>query len=146
MNLRFVIAFGIAMLASACWWPGPEHTVTPTQVRRNIWVWDGKLVTVGGWLGKCSGLDCMMFTSQSDMQAAEMRNSGTREWDRALDRGLGIGFNRDFDRSAAALQWQFVLIRGRVNDHCRGLFGLCYDRTSDLEPISIQPGTPPRNT
>ena len=144
MKLRATIVVGLAMLVTACWWPGPKSTVTPTDVRRNIFLWNGKLITVGGWLGTCAGAECTMFTSKSDMELADIRNYESPEQSEAFGRGLGIGFSERFDQSAALLQHQYVLIKGRVNDECRGFWSACYDRTPDIEPISIELARPPR--
>jgi hypothetical protein len=114
--------------------PDPNVPVTVTEVLRNIHSWDGKIVTVDGWLGNCSGFSCHIHETLDD---AELLASGRAGWDNAIDRALGVGGGKEFDVSAESMQFNQVRLKARVSDECRG-WGLCYDRSPDLHPISIR--------
>ena len=68
------------------------------------------------------------------------------DWIPAFERGIGIGSAPGFDEKAEPFQYQYVEINGRVNDVCLSwLFGSsCYDRSPDIEPISIRLAKPPK--
>ncbi|HQV04032.1 MULTISPECIES: hypothetical protein [unclassified Novosphingobium] len=107
---------------------------------RNIYFWDGKEVTVVGWLGLCSGLNCGLYPTQKDALTVVQMDSNSDEWSKAVERGLGVGFVGGFDEKAAPLQFHRVKIRGRLNDDCRLFWqNTCYDRVDDIIPISIEP-------
>lgn len=108
--------------------PPPNHPVDVNLVIKNIHVWDGKIVTVDGWLGICAGRDCAIF---SDAERAGRRNM--EDW----KSGLSIGSAPGFDAKAKPLQLSRVLLKARINDDC--FPAKCLDRADVLQPIEIQP-------
>ena len=123
-------------LMGGCAPPVPNAAVSVTQAAKHIHAWNGNDVIVDGWLGNCQGLDCGLYPTLAD---AEMVAQGTTSdaWDKAVDRRLSIGSNREFDRTAAPLQFKHVQVRGRLNDVCRGWMTSCTDRVPDIQPRSI---------
>jgi hypothetical protein len=148
VRAKALISLALLPLLAGCWWPVPEGTVTPKQVNRYINLWNGKVVTVGGWIGTCAGYDCRLFSTEADMRIVMAGNSDSPEWHKAFGRGLGIGSAEGFDQAAAPLQGTYVLIKGRVNDICHPWLGSggCLDRAADIEPISIQAAKPPKES
>lgn len=113
------------------------NTVSVEQVTQNIHAWDGQIVTVSGWLGKCRGLDCAIYATLDDARSIGPIYE-SNDYQAAMARRLGIGFDAEFDRKAAPLQFRKVRVRGRVSDECRG-DNICTDRAPDIHPISIEP-------
>ena len=111
--------------------------VTPAQVGANIHDWDGQIVTVEGWLGRCEELNCMLYSDPADRRILEQGGEWSTAQEHALRRTLSVGADDTFDASALPLQNSRVRIRGRVNDMCWP--ANCSDRAPDIEPLSIQP-------
>ena len=65
-------------------------------------------------------------------------------WIEASRLGIGVGNAAGFVEAAAPLQFQYVVITGRVNDICHGFWTECLDRAPDLEPASIKLASPPK--
>ncbi|MCP9221362.1 putative porin [Erythrobacter sp. LQ02-29] len=125
---------GSAIL-SAC--SAPPEPISVGRAKGNIVFWNGDIVSVDGWLGKCEGFDCALFPSRATME--EMR-SNLPSSDEALDayeQALGIGADARFDEKAKAYQYRHVRIRGRLDSTCT--FHTCFDRVTDLHPMDIQP-------
>jgi len=98
---------------------------------------DGKTVTVEGWLFKCQDLDCVIFPSKKDLDI--MSNVEMPEAFKKADsvyklHGVSIGYNANFDHDAKPLQGRHVLLTAKVN---AAEWGGCLDRCAALEPRSI---------
>ena len=133
------IALSMAVLAglTACSSNVPVEPVSPVEVLNNIHAWNGRDVTVEGWLGVCKGYDCRIFPTLADAIAVKSSEPSSKEWMAAFDRGLGIGSALNFDELAAPLQFHKVQISGRISDVCRGLHSGCLDRAPDIQPSAI---------
>ncbi len=107
---------------------------------------NGKTITVGGYLGKCAGYDCLLFANRDgervfSQQIAALRKAAAQgKKARWVDDPpfLGIGYDVDFDRKAAPLTHGYVMITGKVTNECRyhGKNG-CTDRATDIVPTNI---------
>ena len=136
MRMLFALILTLAMVSS-CAKEVPDKPVSVADVVDNIHAWDGKIVTVVGWLGTCQGYDCGLYPTMRDAEIVATISSDNGGWKIAMGRRVSIGFDEEFDRAAGPLQFSKVSIRGKVSDECRGLFVGCTDRASDLYPISI---------
>jgi hypothetical protein len=112
------------------------------EVIESIDALNGKTVRVSGYLGHCGVYDCPFF---QDRQAKQQRD----RWWAAVNGGkkhqkpprwLGIGGFPEFDSKANALAESYVLLTAKVSNKCLS-HGKpqCTDRSSDLEPIRIEP-------
>ena len=136
---------GVALL-TGCAFSAPSDAMSVEEVIADIEVLDGKVVTVRGWLGQCGGYDCGLFASLDDARIVERGDHESGEWLAAMDRRLGIGPNDSFDAMASMMQFQEVIVRGKVDATCitgrdpdHPNFGfMCFDRASDIEPQSIR--------
>ena len=142
--MRAAPLFGLALCVGGCSEGSPsdevsiaqDGVVSPAEVGANINRWNGHIVTVEGWLGRCEGLDCLLYTNPSDREVLEQDGEWSSKQERALRRTLSIGASHSFDAAAFPLQFSQVRIRGRVNDMCWP--ARCSDRAPDIEPLSIQ--------
>jgi hypothetical protein len=137
---RFLPLAAILALA-ACAKPVPTENVSTADVIDNIHAWNGKVVTVEGWLGECQGYNCGIFPALTDARVVVSGNYQTDEWRDAMNRSLSIGSADGFDETAAPLQFKRVRLKARVNDECWP--ANCTDRANILEPISIEALSPP---
>ena len=64
---------------------------------------------------------------------------GSDAWLAAFQRSLRVGANGPFDWYAYRLQFREVNIKGRLDDSCDKEGVACFDRASDLDPLSIRP-------
>jgi hypothetical protein len=154
-TVRALSAVGICVLTAGCAAQAPRKSIE--DVIAHIDSLDGKTVSVAGYLGKCAGYDCLLFSSRGDEHAysqgmakmTAMHAAGQRVAPTDLPRlkYLGIGSAGDFDRKAAALVNGYVLITGKVTDRCREPGGEagCTDRTADIVPSDIVAWQPPGN-
>jgi hypothetical protein len=135
--------------------------MTPAEVVTNIDHLDGRTVTVAGYLAKCSGYDCVLFSDKNQAKLAadwfDRFMAAARSHSQLPDgppkssdlNSLGIGSSNwecihhrtddclfEFDRKAAPFQNSYVLITGRVTKMCRDKQGLpgCLDRSTDIFP------------
>jgi hypothetical protein len=134
MKRSLVLAAILAL--AACAKPVPSGNVSTTDLIDNIHAWNGKIVTVEGWLGECAGYNCGIFPTLIDARVVASGDYQSDEWGDAMDRGLSIGSADGFDESAAHLQFERVILKARVNDQCWP--ANCTDRANVLEPISIE--------
>ena len=104
-----------------------DDPVTVEWLHKNVVDWDGRVVVVDGWLGRCKGDDCGIFSTK---ESASLVGSGM------LDGGVPIGATDEFDRAAEKLQFSRVLLKARINKECFNNPG-CKDRSDVLQPISI---------
>ncbi|MEP5878872.1 MAG: hypothetical protein ABJ233_08520 [Erythrobacter sp.] len=104
---------------------------------------DGKVVAIHGWLGECGGLNCAIYPSLEDARLVA-GGPDTDEWYAAMDRGLAIGGEIEFDLIAGPMQFSEVVVYGEVNDSWRkppdenGTKYGCLDRCDDIKPRSIR--------
>ena len=158
-QIAVLMAAGAALLGTSC----QPRQLTVDEAVRDIHALNGKTITVAGYLDECSGYDCVLFTDAVHAQR-------TKDWFRRLDlagqrqeeftdksdpfaKAMGIGSGElvcpssdksrcygKFDDQAASFRHNYVLITGKVTDHCRDGQGRpgCSDRSTDLEPISIR--------
>ncbi|ALG60134.1 hypothetical protein VM77_09220 [Citromicrobium sp. JL31] len=134
---------GVTLLAGAALLSGgafsvPSDAMSVEEVIANIEAFDGKDVTVHGWLGRCSGYDCGLFVSVEDAEMVENGETGSDEWLAAFDRSLRIGGGSAFDALASTMQFREVVIEGRASSECFQPNTFCFDRASDIEPSSIR--------
>lgn len=116
----------------------PNEPVVVDDVIKNIHIWDGKFVTVVGWLGTCEGYDCGIYSTLAGAKMAATNSGSKAEWNAAMDRRVSLAFDTKFDRAAKPLQFKLVSIRAKISDECRGFLTGCTDRAPDLYPLSIQ--------
>ncbi len=105
----------------------PANPVTVETVRSNAVEWDGQIVVVDGWLGKCQGYECQIFVNQAAAMAEPQPLS--------RESSLPIGASDKFDQQAEKLQFSRVLLKARINKLC--VVEDCKDRADVLQPISI---------
>ena len=127
-----------AVMLAACSLSPPEGAVTVEQVRKNIFLWDGKNVQVSGWLGECGGLDCGLYQTLEDAKLVSAGDYHSDAWKAAMRRRLSIGYDENFDLVAGFFQFQRVIVTGRVNSLCSRPDIGCTDRADDIRPISIK--------
>jgi hypothetical protein len=129
--------FGVAAIASACSTQNDE-AVPLQEISDNPLRWDGKVVTVEGWLPQCSDLNCFIVPTRADLELVQDGCPGER-CDLAIEafdkRAVSIGYDEAFDRSAKPLQGTHVLVTAKVNAGQWLQPGL--DRSEALQPISI---------
>lgn len=139
MSFARTVLLTLVFAVTGCAKPAPLMPVSVQDVIDNIHAWNGKIVTVDGWLGKCGGLDCHIHPTLADAKTIALIDYSNDAWKGAMDRAVGIGYDSKFDQTAEPLQLTRVLLKARVSDRCRGWFVGCTDRAPDLTPISIQP-------
>jgi hypothetical protein len=128
----FILTAAMAILGGCVSVPR-SNSLAVEEVVQNIHAWDGREV----WLGKCRGLDCAIYASLDDARRiGPIYDNG--DWRAVMARSLSIGFDKDFDKRAAPLQFKKVRLRGRISDECSG-DNICTDRAPDIYPISIEP-------
>jgi hypothetical protein len=115
----------------------PVEPVTVTKARDNIHTWNGRIITVQGWLGNCQGYDCGIYPTLPEAKSVMSDDPHSSQWQSAMNRRLSIGTAYDFDEKAAPLQFQQVSIQAVLSDVCRGWDRGCTDRAPDLVPLSI---------
>jgi hypothetical protein len=97
----------------------------------------GTTVQVAGYVARCGGLDCLLYSDKAGADAMQTRH---RQPD-ATRRFIGIGHAEEFDRKAAGFQHSYVVISGRVDDFsCDGSGGT--DRSAGIHPTDIRTWTP----
>lgn len=109
----------------------PKDPVLVETVQTNAIGWDGQIVIVDGWLGKCQGDECQIFKDQASAMASLDAYSN--------ENGLPIGASDKFDQQAEKLQFSRVLLNARINKLC--VVEDCKDRADVLQPISIMKWT-----
>jgi hypothetical protein len=114
--------------------PLPKGITTVTATSSNIFAWDGQVVVIDGWLGKCRGYDCGIFPDPITEEKYKLVVAGDLS-SNEFSKSLPIGSTPDFDEKAEALQFQRVLLTAKVNDECHK--SECLDRVNTLEPIDI---------
>lgn len=154
MTLRAVALLTLAAATLSCRsepTAGSGEPMAITDVIANIDGLDGRTVRVAGYLGECFGYDCRLFRNENE----------NAQWDRYISEiiasaharrdpgatiaeppalGIGSGENFEFDRTAAPYTNSYVVITGRVSNRCRhNGQPACTDRSTDLEPIGIEP-------
>jgi hypothetical protein len=154
----FIVA-AIALLASSC----RQQQLTVAEAVKNIHSLSGRTVTVGGYLGECSGYECVLYADAAHEKRTEdwfrRLNQAAQRHERFADRAdpldgaLGIGAGKwvcdkgspnqchsEFDEQAAPFLHSYVLITGKITDECRDEqgHGGCTDRSTDLQPTSIR--------
>lgn len=116
-----------------------RKVVRLSEIIANPGAWNGKVVTIEGWLWRCSGIDCHILTSREDLDVLERgaRNESIEDMDGVFrDHAVSVGFDEQFDRQAKPLQGKHVLLTAKVNaDHWRSG---CLDRCDQLTPVSVQ--------
>jgi hypothetical protein len=118
----------VLLLVTACGGsPLIDGPVTIEVLQKNVADWDGRVVVVDGWLGKCKGDDCGIF---------ESKEAATRVDSVIFDGRIPIGATDEFDRAAEKLQFSRVLLKARINKECFNNTG-CKDRADVLQPISL---------
>jgi hypothetical protein len=145
LALAFVLAAGVS--ATSCRNP-PQHVLSVRDYIASIDRLNGQRVSVGGYLGRCGGYDCILFAGKDDFQRMQ-------RWVAAAGRDhkrpnlevpdfLGVGSAAGFDERAAAFAGRYVVITGTVDKSCRG-HGMwrCRDRGGDIHPEAIEPAQPP---
>ncbi|MEO7240963.1 MAG: hypothetical protein ABIW16_06140 [Sphingomicrobium sp.] len=137
----------ISTIAIACHAAPPidaNRVLSVEEVIANIDQFNGKRVRIGGYLGRCEGYDCMLFSNARDQQAFAAFIADPRAWgDKQLPDELGIGWNLAFDQAARPFNNRYVMITGKVSNHCRRhAKAVCTDRAEDISPIEIAPWRP----
>ena len=141
--------------------------MTPDEVVTNIDRLNGQTVTVAGYLSECAGYECVLYTDQKQANLAKAWTDrlqaaahAKKQFSEKPDsswylNSLGIGTGGEirpgdksrgttdcyfeFDCKAAKFRHSYVLIKGKVTNRCRFKGEPeCLDRSTDLEPISIQ--------
>ena len=137
----------IFVLGTACSKPEPLRV---HETIKNIHALDGKTVRVTGYLGVCEGYDCGLFENQQDAYRLDQIMTAVRRGERSdldgLPDWLGIGSGNDADKRLAPFTNSYVMITGKLSDHCRDeqLRMGCSDRASELETIeSVAKWSPP---
>jgi hypothetical protein len=125
--MRMLLPLLTMLVGSCAVDPLPKGSVAVETMQENAVSWDGQIVIVDGWLGKCQGYECQIFVSQ----AAAMANPETR----SRESSLPIGASDKFDREAESFQFSRVLLKARINKLC--VVEDCKDRADVLQPISI---------
>jgi len=154
VTLRAVALLTLAVATLSCRSDPMAESGEPmaiTDVIANIDALDGRTVRVAGYLGVCRGYDCQLFRNESEKAQWDRYISEIRAEARVLRGpgativeppalGIGSGENFEFDRTAAPFTNSYVVITGRVSNRCRhnGQPG-CTDRSTDLEPVGIEP-------
>jgi hypothetical protein len=135
MHRLFLAAF----LIVSCGKPA-DDVVQLEEVRANLAEWDGRIVTVEGWLLECEALDCHVVPSRDDLVLLTNACPGDK-CDDALEafekRAVSVGSDEGFDQAAKALQGKHVLITATVN--ASAWRHRCLDRCDALQPVSIVP-------
>ena len=136
-----------AVIGSSCHRAEPQEVLTVEEVVPRIDELDGRMVSVAGYLPKCSGYTCLLLRNKEDAD----------DWHRAMAAvyanepfekpdfpELAIGMAANFDAKAAPLTNSYVVITGTITNGCR-FEGkpACLDRGADLEPLAIRAATPP---
>jgi hypothetical protein len=137
-STHFLICLTVGGLVSCSSPPPPSSPVQVGQLIENIHAWNGKQITVEGWLGKCEGYECAIFPDPKHASGGTVE-----DWKTGLSIGSPLDFKEapaDFDERAAPLQFRHVLLKARVNDRC--FPNGCTDRADILQPIDIQPWKP----
>jgi hypothetical protein len=131
-----------SLLLAGCVTPpsSTEHVWTVDQAFQHAAKLDGRTILVRGWLPRCGGLDCTLYSSKT---------AADRFWEnRGHNRILSIGAAPEFDRVIRSQVPAEIVLRARVNADClrkneiRNPDGtidiiLCADRTDDLIPLQI---------
>jgi hypothetical protein len=148
-----LLILGAAMPACSS---APDEPMAITDVIARMDALNGRTVRVAGYLGDCIGYDCDLFRNpnekaQQDRRFEEYR---THRWDQPPPAtpevpALGIGPGEDFafDRQMAPYRNSYVVITGRITNHCRDHEGRrgCTDRNTDLLPTQIEHWSPPQS-
>ena len=118
--------------------------MTVPQLAGQTHALNGRTVKVSGYLGDCSGYDCVLFADKAGHDAWRLRIEAIRRKTNPVPEEpptIGIGGFPNFDRKAAPLQNSMVTITGTVTDRCRSPENKpgCTDRSTDLEPTDIAP-------
>ena len=146
---RILASFCVALLLGGCALTAPDSAYTVKEVLADVSAehskLDGRSVAIRGWLGQCGGNSCAIFSTLDDAEkVASYHELPVDEWMPAMDRGLSVGGNDDFDQLALFMQFDQVVIYGEVNatwkkppDESGNSFG-CLDRCDDIKPTSIE--------
>jgi hypothetical protein len=111
---------------------------------------NGKRVTAIGYLPECLGYECRLFANEADARRAatyftELRSARRPSFEPMVKEpiwlGIGVGKNMKFDEQAKPFVGGYVRVTGIVTNRCR-FHGhpACSDRSTDIEPDSIEAG------
>ncbi len=135
--MKFLAAF-LAFVLAGCAFSPSDDAISVEEVITNIHELDEKEVRVVGWLGRCGGYDCGLYETLADARVIEQGDHNTKAWSDAMSRRLSVGSANGFDNIAWFFEFQRVEIRGYVDSRCREPGVGCFDRASELEPVSIK--------
>jgi len=110
--------------------PAPVDTVSVAEAEKNIEAWNGRKVSVQGWLSDpCRGLSCAIFS---------VPVKPGQDWSHVPV--LSIAGRTPVEPVLTANQGREVIITGVLNSVCRPAGGMiCTDRAPDITPISVVP-------
>jgi hypothetical protein len=128
----------VALPISACATTHFDAVVSVADVLKNIHSWNGRTVTVEGWLRNCGGYDCGLYQSLEDARIVERGDDSSAVWLQAMDRRLSIAHDETFDAQVAGMKFQKIRLKAGVSDRCHKRFVVCTDRAPDLQPISFK--------
>ncbi|WP_140420519.1 hypothetical protein [Novosphingobium sp. B 225] len=158
VNLRSVIGLLMALTMTACGSTTATRTLTVDQVMADIDRLNGKTIKVTGFLGECEALSCRLYRTKAESSDVDQAMSDIHA---AIVKGatdvsgfpfpnhpalsIGPGTNWSFFDLQANLLYadSYVVITGRASNHCRSKTVLCFDRASEIEPVSIRSAPPP---
>ena len=131
MPLMFLIAFQAAVAQPA------DRRLTVRELMENAERYDGRIVTVSGWVETCERLSCSLF--QSRREALQRRSPLYH---------LSIGSSPWFDAFARRSAPTRVTLRARFSARCvtdprDDVIAICADRVRSLDPIGIVRTTRP---
>jgi hypothetical protein len=123
---RLAPVSGLLVLA-ACAAVQNQPSLTVRDVAGDIHRFDGRVVTIRGWLDECKQLSCGLFQTREEATAHQYGNHM-----------LSIGSTKSFDRQALDRGPAEVILRARVDAACRDPEVVCMDRASELVPVSVR--------
>lgn len=96
------------------------------EIQANAKALNQQTVQIRGWLGRCGGLDCMLYPSLS---AAHNNGSG----------GLSVGDGSPaIEATLEANAFTQVIVEARFDSTCLAPRAECVDRPSTFTPIRIE--------
>ncbi len=155
--VRPMLCILLALATTACGSASAQRAITVDEFITRIDQLNGQTVRVTGYLGECQGYSCHLYRNKAESADVDRAMSDMRA---ALAEGatdvsgfpfpnhpavlIGTGSRFSFfDLRASLYAGGYVVITGQATNQCRSQIRFCFDRGSDLEPISIRSAPAP---
>lgn len=155
--LSYTNGLFLALATMACSSATAKKPISVDEFIAQIDRLNGQTVTVFGYLGRCEALSCRLYRNKAESEdvdramdvmrtAIEKRAADVAAFPFPDHQSISVGPGSQysfFDWRASFYAEGYVVITGQASNLCRSKNTFCFDRSSELEPISIRSASRP---